>query len=76
MQSPSSGVRKPAGLKLKLLALYISCALMVSACGSNSPMPLCAQSRVTVDQGLMEKPSYQAELLNFLSDKQSAPMTK
>ncbi|WP_410478706.1 Rz1-like spanin outer membrane subunit [Pseudomonas sp. zfem003] len=49
---------------------------MASGCGSNSQMPVCAQSRVTVDASLMAEPSYQAELLNFLSDKPSEPTTK
>lgn len=76
MQYPLTGGRKSALPRLKLLALSLSFALMVSGCGSNLPMQQCAQSQVTVDQGLMEKPSYQAELLNFLSDKPSELTTK
>ena len=76
MQYPTNGVKSPAGLKLTLLALYISCALMVSACGSNLPMQQCVPSQVVVDQGLMARPSYQEELLNFLSDKPSELTTK
>jgi len=76
MQYRATGGRKSAPQRLRLLALSLSCALMVSACGSNSPMPQCVPSRVTVDQGLMERPSYQAELLNFLSDRPSEPTTK
>ncbi|QLI47598.1 Rz1-like lysis protein [Pseudomonas phage vB_PsyP_3MF5] len=76
MQSQSNGNKNSRIIKRMLLALSLSCVLMVSGCGSNSQMPVCAQSQVVVDPTLMAKPSYQAELLNFLSDKPSEPTTK
>lgn len=76
MQSQRNGNKSSTLPKRMLLALSLSCALMVSGCGSNSQMPACAQSQVVVDPTLMVKPSYQAELLNFLSDKPSEQTTK
>ncbi len=76
MQYQRTGGKRSATPRLKLLALSLVCALMVSACGSNLPMQQCVQSQVVVDQGLMEKPSYQEELLNFLSDRPNELTTK
>lgn len=76
MESPRNGKPRWRRTKGLLLGLLLSFVLMVSGCVSNSQMPACAQSRVTVDASLMAEPSYQAELLNFLSDKPSEPTTK
>ena len=76
MQYPRNGGKRSATPRLKLLALSLTCALMVSACGSNLPMQQCVPSQVVVDQGLMARPSYQEELLNFFSDKPSELTTK
>ena len=76
MKYPRNGKASWPRTKGLLLGLYLSFALMVSGCVSNSQMPACAQSRVTVDPTLMAEPSYQTELLNFLSDKPSEPTTK
>lgn len=76
MTSRRTGRRIWRKLKAMLIVLFLSFVLMVSGCVSNSQTPKCAQSRVTVDQTLMAEPSYQTELLRFLSDRPSEPTSK
>ena len=59
-----------------LIVLLVICVMLVSGCASSLPMPLSAQSQVNVDPSLMVEPNYTQTLLDFLSDKPSAPTPK
>ncbi|WP_372237642.1 Rz1-like spanin outer membrane subunit [Pseudomonas sp. JUb52] len=76
MKSQRNGKPSSSPSLVMLLTLLLALGLLVSGCQSNLPTPKCVQSRVTVDPTLMAEPNYQTELLNFLSDKPSAPTSK
>ncbi|XMF69072.1 hypothetical protein [Pseudomonas phage Waldo5] len=50
--------------------------LLVSGCASNSTMPSCPASSVTVDSSLMVEPTYTRTLLDSLSSKPSEQTPK
>ncbi|WP_371858037.1 Rz1-like spanin outer membrane subunit [Pseudomonas sp. B14(2017)] len=75
---PSQSATRPLRRTLTLSrpALLLSFILTVSGCASSLQTPKSPQSQVVVDASLMATPSYQTDLLNFLSDKPAKPTTK
>lgn len=65
---PVTGLKIKRGLKALPVALLIGLLSLMYGCASSSQMPPEPKSKVTIEAGLMVKPSYTERLVKLLSE--------